>query len=76
MKIAEESIIIFFQGSLRSKSLKRTAFIWKRNVKVFTDSFNEFNTSLLNKSMNFFIRFLLKPQTYQLSVRLLIPWSL
>ncbi len=46
----------FFQGSLINKNVKITAFIYSFfgiNVKVFTVT-NQFNASLLNKSVNLF----------------------
>ncbi len=53
--------LLFFFRILRK--LERTAFISKRHfcniINVFTDTFVQFNTSLLNKSINFLYVFLI-----------------
>ncbi len=53
-------LIILFQDYLISRKFKRTAFIQNRffrfflvSVNILTVTFNQFNTALLNKSINF-----------------------
>jgi len=42
----------FVQDSLMNRKFKRTAFIWNNIIIVFTVTFDQLNSSLLNKSID------------------------